>query len=85
MDTQEPLTVETFGPRNRRKKIGHSAYTICREHENGSRWYIHEAYNNTETGDLRLRTGHYCEKLEEVIERFNGINRELYFDFVEES
>ncbi|MCD7778875.1 MAG: hypothetical protein LUH47_10320 [Clostridiales bacterium] len=74
------LTIETFGPNNRTKHIGHSMYRIAAddtvEIKPSTIWHIYECYNNLESGEWAVCRGCFTTDLQKVIDIFNGITKE---------
>lgn len=68
------LTMETFSPENREKRIGDSLYRICRESEHPFKWYIAEHINTPDTWSQAR--GCFRDSLEDVIKEFNSISEE---------
>lgn len=76
----EMVTIDTFGPDNRTKHIGHSMYRIAaddtREGQAPTLWHIYENYNNLETGEWAKARGCFTSDLQTVIDAFNSITEE---------
>ena len=71
------LTIETFGPDNRTKHIGHSMYRIAADDtQKPTLWHIYELYNNQETGEWARSRGCFTTDLQKVIDAFNSITEE---------
>lgn len=71
----EKIKMEDFGPDNRDRKIGDSLYRICRN-ERTKKWYIHEGYNNLDSGEWAIANDFYEDDLEKVIARVNSFTKE---------